>query len=448
MFTGTSTGGGAGTGALGTGAGATNNTTGTLAGVSSNSAGVGGAFAGSTGAGGTGAGGGSAGVTYAYAHTNTQLYKFDPSQTTLAMQLVGTFDCINASTTSSSGGPTTCAEANQTTGCCENNTNYYCYKGAVSSKACTGGQVCTYDSAKGYYGCGTGPAVGPNGGAVQACGGATASSSSSSGGASEDSSMTDIAVDSKGNLWGVSEHNAYLLDINGSTVHCAKTIPLTGVAAGDVFYALSFVPSGVIDASEETLLAGDTAGNLWRIDQTTGAIEQHGNFGVVPANDGQGHNYPSDATATGTTTTVGTPWQLSGDIVFLANAGKPLGFATVRDCTSMGCSATDTLIQIDLTKLGKTGTAVTGDVTLGLRGQVVKSSTCTDTTNATYGKMFGIAAWNSTIFGFSHGSYVVEIDNDTGAACAVTGTDTAESWSGAAVTTVAPVKTPPPPNVQ
>jgi hypothetical protein len=447
MFTGTSAGtgasGGSGSGALGTGS----------TGVSSNSTGPGGSFAGSSGSGGTGVGGGSAGVTYAYAHTNTALYKFDPSQATLSMQLVGNFDCIGTSTTSSSGNPgvpTTCAEANGETGCCDGNTNYYCTKTGTtpSSKKCSSGQVCTWNATSSYYGCGTGPAVGPTGGAPQACS-AGSGSSSSGGGATEDSSMTDIAVDSKGNLWGVSEHNAYELDIQGSTVHCAKTIPLTGVSAGDIFYALSFVPKGVIDANAETLLGGDTAGNLWRIDTTTGAIEQHGNFGVVPATDGQSHNYPSDATATGTTTTVGTPWQLSGDIVFLADTGgSPIGFATVRDCTSMGCSATDTLLQIDMTKLGKAGTAVTGNITLGLRGQVVKSSTCTDTTNATYGRMYGIAAWNSTIYGFSHGSYIVEIDNSTGAACAVGGTNTAEAWSGAAVTTIAPVHPPPPPNVQ
>jgi hypothetical protein len=443
------TGSPSGSGAAGTGGGSS--TTGSPAGTG----GAGGIpnLTVSTGTGaGTTTGTGGAGTTYAYAHTNTQLYQFDPNAATISMTLVGTFDCIgtgSGSSSSSSGGSgaPTCAEANGSAGCCVGNTEYYCSSGTVKSETCTGSEVCTWSSTKSYYTCGAGPAMGQNGGAPLECqvsGGS--STSSSGGGTTEDSSMTDLAVDSKGNLWGVSAHNAYQLEIQGSTVHCAKTIPLQSVPA--TFYGLSFVPSGVIDANAETLVASDTQGDLWRIDQSTGALEQHGNFGTVPANDGQGHTYPSDAAVTGATTTVGTPWQLSGDIVFLAdsaNNGKPIGFATVRDCVGSTCSDTDTLLQIDPTKLGTAGTTVTANVQLGLRGQIVKSSTCTDATNATYGKMFGIAAWNSTIYGFSHDSYIVEISNVTGAACAVSGTNTTQSWSGAAVTTLAPVKPPPPP---
>jgi hypothetical protein len=437
----TGTGSPAGSGGAGTGSGSP---TGTGTGGNPNiTVGVG--TGGATGTGG-------AGTAYAYAHTNTQLYQFDPNASTLTMTLVGTFDCIGTSTTTSSssggsGGPTTCADANGSTGCCIGNTEYYCASGSTTptSKACTGSEVCTWNSTKSYYGCGTGPATGQNGGSPLACVTSGSSSSSSSGGATEDSSMTDIAVNSAGELWGVSEHNAYALTIEGSTVHCAKTIPLQSVPA--TFYGLSFVPKGVIDADAETLLAGDTQGDLWRIDTTTGALEQHGNFGVVPAADPQGHTYPSDAAVTGTTTTVGTPWQLSGDIVFLAGTSTTaaVGFATVRDCVGTTCSNTDTLLQIDTSKLGAAGTAVTGNVQLGLRGQVLKSATCADTTNTTYGKMFGIAAWNSTIYGFSHDSYIVEISNVDGSACAVGGMDTTESWSGAGVTTIAPIIPPPAP---
>jgi hypothetical protein len=400
--------------------------------------------------------GGGTAVTYAYAHTNTQLYKFDPTMSPINMQLVGTFDCIGSTSTSSSsssGGPATCADADGKVGCCIGNTNYYCSSTmTVTSKVCPSGEVCTWLPAKNYYGCGTGtPTASPNSAQPLACPGGSSSSSassssSSSSGAAQDSSMTDLAVDSGGNLWGVSAHNAYQLEVQGSTVHCAKTIPLQGVPA--TFYGLSFVPKGVIDANQDTLLAGDTQGDLWRIDTTTGMLEQHGNFGVVPSTDGRGHNYPSDPAVTGATTTVGTPWQLSGDILFLAdpmNNNKPLGFVTVRDCVGSTCSNTDTLLQIDMTKLGTVGTPVTGNVTLGLRGQIVKSASCMDTVNAAYGKMFGIAAWNSTIYGFSHSSLLVEISNVDGSACVVNGMNTNQSWSGAAVTTIAQVMPPPPP---
>ena len=87
-------------------------------------------------------------------------------------------------------------------------------------------------------------------------------------------------------------------------------------------------------------VAGNNAGELWAID-SGGTLTQHGNFGTVPANDGHGHTYPA--------ANKGQLWELSGDIVFLANGGSPVGFATVRDCpnppSQTGCSTIDTLIM-------------------------------------------------------------------------------------------------------
>jgi hypothetical protein len=250
--------------------------------------------------------------------------------------------------------------------------------------------------------------------------------------------MTDIAVDAEGDLWGVSAHNAYQLTIQGTTVHCAKTIALQGVSA--TFYALTFAPVGVIDSGSETLVGGDTSGALWKIDTTNGSLEQHGSFGAVPANDGQGHSYPLDSSYTGNT--VGKAWELSGDIVFLANNNSPLGFATVRDCksppSSSACDETDTLIQIDMTKLKAVGAQ---DVTLGVRGAIEKAASCSDSANQYYGAMYGIAAWNSKIYGFSHKGYIVEISNDDGTACAVASTPS-DLWAGAGVTTAAMVIPP------
>jgi hypothetical protein len=264
------------------------------------------------------------------------------------------------------------------------------------------------------------------------------------GGSGQDTSMTDVAVDSQGNVWGISSHYVYSLQVQGSKVHCAITIPLNNPKSVK-FYALTFAPAGVIDLTKEVLIGGNTAGELWAIDTTNGTLTQHGTLGTVPTHDGQGHNYPVNP-GSNTGNTVGTAWELSGDIVFLANNGNPVGFATVRDCpsppSSSNCDNTDTLLQIDMNKLKAAGAQ---SVSLGLRGAVVQKSGCADASNPKgYGSMYGIAAWNDKVYGFSHTGAIVEIDNNTGAACLVL--DTANDlWAGAGVTTLAPVTPPPPP---
>ena len=138
----------------------------------------------------------------------------------------------------------------------------------------------------------------------------------------------------------------------------------------------------------------------------------------------------------------GTTWELSGDLVFLSNNNMPVGFATVRDCSkppsSKNCNSTDTLIEIDMTKLKAVGAQ---DVTLKVRGQIRKKPGCADTVNTSYGSMYGIAAWNDKVYGFSKKGDIVEIDNNDGSACLlVSGPDL---WDGAGVTTSAPIIMPP-----
>jgi hypothetical protein len=254
------------------------------------------------------------------------------------------------------------------------------------------------------------------------------------GGSGQATSMTDVAVDSQGGLRGISSKSVYQLAIQGGAVHCSKTIPL--VTSGKVsFYGLTFAPVGVIDPGKEVLVAGNTDGELWAIDDN-GGVTQHGTLGIVPANDGQGHTYPAS--------NQGKRWELSGDIVFLANGGKPVAFATVRDCPSppstSGCNTTDTLLELDA---GKLAGATTQSVAKAVRGQIVERPGCSDPSGGPYGSMYGIAAWNSKVYGFSHGGAIVEIDNVTGGACLVT--TTTNLWDGAGVTTVAPVIAPPPP---
>jgi hypothetical protein len=226
------------------------------------------------------------------------------------------------------------------------------------------------------------------------------------GGVGADTSMTDIAVDAAGALYGVSAKNAYALTVTGATVHCATTIPLLVSAT---FYGLSIVPAGVLD-TKEVLLAATTAGELWSIDRTSGTLVEHGTFGTVPATDPGGHTYAN----------AGKPWELSGDIVFgIGAGGSTVGFATVRDCpsppSSSGCNTVDTLVEIDPTALSIT---TTGSIVKSIRGQIVRASTCSDTASG-YGSFYGLALGSSAAFGFDHAGGVVSIDFSTGAGCSV-----------------------------
>jgi hypothetical protein len=248
-----------------------------------------------------------------------------------------------------------------------------------------------------------------------------------------DSAMTDIGVAANGDIWAVSSANKYSIEIQpGGVVHCANKTSLKA-PSGVHFYALTLAPQGVLDPNNEVLVAGNSAGELWSIDDM-GNVLQHGNFGTVPTDDGHMHTYAA--------TNVGNPWELSGDIVFLSNGGNPVGFATVRDCpsppSSTGCSTTDTLIQIDLTKLA---TATTTDsVTLAVRGKIVPKASCPSSTS--FGSIYGIAALGADVYGFSRKGDIIQIDNVDGSACLLQATS--NKWAGAGVTTLAKVVAPPP----
>jgi hypothetical protein len=61
-----------------------------------------------------------------------------------------------SSSGSGSGGsstPTTCTEARGSTGCCVGNEVYYCSGSSLTHKSCSGGEVCGWNSSKGYYYC-------------------------------------------------------------------------------------------------------------------------------------------------------------------------------------------------------------------------------------------------------------------------------------------------------
>jgi len=61
-----------------------------------------------------------------------------------------------AADSSSNGVPTTCAQANESFGCCDPaGVLFYCQTGSTTlvKKSCTGGKVCGWDSTSTYYNC-------------------------------------------------------------------------------------------------------------------------------------------------------------------------------------------------------------------------------------------------------------------------------------------------------
>jgi hypothetical protein len=235
----------------------------------------------------------------------------------------------------------------------------------------------------------------------------------------QDSSMTDIAVSKDGSIYAVSQANAYPITVTGSTVHCGTAWPLP--SKNNNFYGLTVAPENTV-STEEVLIAADDSGALWQIDSTSGATTQVGTLGTDPA--------------------TSKAWELSGDIVFVANGGSPVGFATVRDGSS---DAEDTLIEVDVS-LVKPGTASTLKTVLG---KVVQKSGCAAPSSGTtpaagfgFKSMYGIAAYEDKVYGFSHTGDIIEIDNSDGSACLL-GSIASNAFSGAGVSTSVQVVAPP-----
>jgi hypothetical protein len=228
------------------------------------------------------------------------------------------------------------------------------------------------------------------------------------------SSMTDLGITKDGALFGVSEGAAYPLTVGNGSVHCESTWSLPNTK----FFGLTIAPENTV-AATEVLIGADGQGGLWEIDQASGTPTQVGTLGTDP--------------------TSNLPWSLSGDIVFMANSGNPIGFATVRTCSKSGtCSTTDTLIEVDVTAI-KPGTQ---SVLKTVRGPVKKGSWCTNASSpSTFGSMFGIVAYQDKVYGFSRKGDVVEIHNSDGSGCLVS-SDSSMLFAGAGITTSAPVVAP------
>ncbi len=248
------------------------------------------------------------------------------------------------------------------------------------------------------------------------------------GGDNQDKAMTDLAVGGDGALFGISQSFVWTLDL----ASCGTSVTLDNPK--DVrFYGLTFAPAGLLHPDKEVLIGGNTAGELWAIDDQ-GLLSQRGNFGKVPADDGNGNSYEH----------AGKAWELSGDIVFVEGDTSPLGFATVRDCPNppytSGCNPINTLIEIDVAKIAS---ATTQTVTKSVRGQIRKAADCSDGTDGDYGNMYGIAAWSDKVYGFSRSGNIVQIDTSDGGGCLVEAFAELK-FAGAGMTTKAELVPPKP----
>ncbi len=232
--------------------------------------------------------------------------------------------------------------------------------------------------------------------------------------------VTDLAVNAAGDVWVNTETAIFRATLPNGT-GAVKLQKVTSIATknSQKFYALGFAPAGVLDASE-TLVAGDNQGELYAV-ATNGTTTDLGSFGV----DGSGN-----------------PYELSGDVVFYTQNGKPRGLATVRTCQKGGgsCSTTsDILAEVDVPAMQ---TAYQSKTPGDLKKQFLGSG-------SGFGRLYGVGAWNDKVYAFSRlGSgkpaQLIEIGaNGTGTSLQQFAQITV-GWSGAGVTTSATITVLPP----
>ncbi|HEX4515030.1 MAG TPA: hypothetical protein VH054_15900, partial [Polyangiaceae bacterium] len=121
------------------------------------------------------------------------------------------------------------------------------------------------------------------------------------GGGTNDTTVTDLAVDSTGNVYVNSESVIYKAIVPQTPGPVQLThLASISLQSGQRFYALAFTPAGAL-ASGEVLVGGDGNGELWSIDTTNGTTKDLGSFGVDPSHSGY-------------------DFALSGDLVFYNDA--------------------------------------------------------------------------------------------------------------------------------
>jgi hypothetical protein len=256
--------------------------------------------------------------------------------------------------------------------------------------------------------------------------------------ASTDSAVTDLAVDSTGGVYVNTESVVYRAVLPSSSTGPVQLTRVATIQGSSRFYALAFAPAGALDASAETLVGGDSTGSLWAINTSSGALVQLGNFGP-------------DKSISGNT------FELSGDVVFYNDptTKAPTGLVTIRSCPPGGSGSKckgDYLAGVDMTALKNAYMSQTAAASL--LGGIYGGSAASPGAGTGFADVFGLAAWDKTVFGFSRHTGMVAptlitIDPTSGAGTMIAnGFPFTNGWSGAGVTTKVTISVPPPPPLQ
>jgi hypothetical protein len=185
-------------------------------------------------------------------------------------------------------------------------------------------------------------------------------------------SMTDIALDEYGVLWGVTFGDLFVCDASTAACTHLATLPQS-------FNGLTMVPRGTLDPVQDALVGIANTGDWYRI-KLTGALQAQ--LTKIGAYGG---------------------YTNAGDVFSIENVGT---FGAVNG------SGSNSIVRCD---------PVTGAV----------QSVLGPTTG--YSQVYGLAGWQGAIFAFDAGGDVLSVDPNTAAVQLIS--STTHAWWGAGVTT-------------
>jgi hypothetical protein len=239
-------------------------------------------------------------------------------------------------------------------------------------------------------------------------------------GAATPANVTDVAVDKDGVVYVTTETTIFTATLPASGTGKVVLTKKLALPSGSKFYALGIAPEGVLETGE-ALVVGEPRRPLLRADQRHRAeARQLRRVRVGRSARRQGRGRVAAL----------------GDVVFFSIGGSPRGLATLRPCTKTGTcqNGNDVVAEIDMAALA------TKSPTAKLRKSFLGSGTG-------YAKLFGIGAWEDSVYAFSLVSkgttpvaaQLVTIDPSGKGSLTQSFPSIADGWTGAGITTKAKV---------